>query len=192
MVRFTCALLLALTCTASFAQSDWFPPFVRANAAAAMLQRFDEVGVQLEGSPDQRQQQAQSMLQQLADRLDEWGTEGIYSHAPSLPDAGLPSFDDPILSAITAYGACSLPLHPELVTTTNEKTFVVVGETAVGIVSAFLRNEYLNAGGTDPQLKDALDTAEMNQAALKIQVEEPLRNYVAAQCGPTFEALLAQ
>jgi hypothetical protein len=188
------AFLLAtlLLVTPALAQVPWLPPELESSAAAALVARLGEAGIAPPGSDEERMQGALKVLRDLTATIDRWGLEGVVQRAPEFPQIDHPEFADPIVATVAGYGFCSLPLHPELVTTRDEKLTVVLGEYAVMMVSAFLRHRFLADGGTDEDLRALLATDEMNQLSYDIQVDEAKRNYVLAQCGPWFEEMFGE
>lgn len=183
------ALLLLLSGTPVSAQVEWLPPQYEEGAARALVERLEEIGVEMSLGEEERLEGARAMIRDLGVRIDGWGLEGTLDLAPELAGVDIPPIENRIVAAIAAYGVCALPLHPELVETNDEKLAVALGEISVVVVSAFLRQRFLDAGGTDQQLAEQLNTETMNQLSYDIQVSEEQRNYVAAECGPTFTAL---
>ena len=183
-------MCLWLAATPVLAQVPWLPPDVEQATAEAMLERFAEAGVEIPGSPFEKRQGAIRAVRDLSGRIDGWGLDGVIDRAPALARIVRPDFGgDEIVGAIASFGFCSLPLHPELVTTEEEKTTVVLGEYSVMLLSAFLRDRYLARGGTDEELRDLLATSQMDQLSYRIQSDEILRQYVVDECGPLFEDL---
>lgn len=181
---------LLLLASATLAATDWFPQQFEEGATRQLADRLVEVGVAEGKTEGERLEWSQGFVGHVVERVDGWGLEGVLERAPTLAEVDFPPTDDRILAAIAAYGACSLPLHPELVETREEKVFVAMGEISVVIVSAFLRHESLAAGRSDEEMAAYLASEAMNQLSYDIQVEEEPRNYVMAQCGPMFEAIL--
>lgn len=179
-----------LAASAALAATDWFPPQFEEGATRQLAARLVEVGVAEGKTEEERIEWSRGFVDHVVDRLETWGFEGVLERAPDLAEIEFPPTEDPILAAIASYGACSLPLHPELVEAREEKVFVAMGEIAVVIVSAFLRHQALADGASDAEMAVYLASEEMNQVSYDIQVEEELRNYVLAQCGPMFEAIL--
>lgn len=171
------------------AQVDWFPPQYAEGAANALVARLVEIGVEMSAGEQERIESARGLIRDLVARLDGWGIEGVLERTPDLVEIDLPAFEDRIIASIAVYGTCSLPLHPELVETNDELLYVALGEISVAVTSALLRHEFLAAGGTDEELTRHLNSERMNQLSYDIQVSEEKRNYVAAACGPMFEAL---
>lgn len=180
-------LLLALPAAA---QTAWFPPEFEQGATRQLSDRLVEVGVAEGKTEEERLEWSGRFVDHVVARVDAWGLRGVLARALDLAEVDFPPTEDEILSAIVSYGACSLPLHPELVETREEKVFVAMGEIAVVIVSAFLRHQSLAAGRSDEEMAAYLASEAMNQLSYDVQVEEGLRNYVVAQCGPMFEAIL--
>jgi hypothetical protein len=190
MVRiFLLCAAFALASIPGIAQVDWLPPNVEDAAAKAMVARFAEAGVEITGSDEEKLQGAIQGIRDLTSKIDGWGLDGLFERAPELPRIERPDFGNRIVATIASYGFCTLPLHPELVTTQDEKLTVVLGEFSVMLVSAFLRDRFLAGGGTDQQLKELLATEEMTQLSYDIQAKKELRDYVLAGCGPWFEEM---
>lgn len=181
--------LLLLLAGPAVGGTDWFPPQFEEGATRQLADRLVEVGAAEGKTEAERLGWSREFVGHVVARIDAWGADGVLERTPDLPEVGLPPTDEPILAAIAAYGACSLPLHPELVETREEKVFVAMGEISVAIVSAFLRHRYLAAGGSDEEMAAYLASEAMNQLSYDIQVEEAKRDYVVAQCGPMFEAI---
>lgn len=182
-------LPLLLLAGPALAATDWFPPEFEQGATRQLAERLVDVGVAEGRSEAERLDWSREFVGHVVGRIDGWGADGVLARTPDLPEVGLPPTEEPILAAIAAYGACSLPLHPELVDTREEKVFVAMGEISVVIVSAFLRHRYLAAGGSDEEMAAYLASEAMNQLSYDIQVEEAKRDYVVARCGPMFEAI---
>ncbi len=181
---------LFLFSSALAAQATWFPPELEEAAGDAMMDRFEAAGVELPGSPFERRQGARRAIRDLTGRIDGWDLEGVIERAPALSRIVRPDFGgDEIVGAIASYGFCTLPLHPELVETEEERTMVVLGETAVMLVSVFLRDRYLETGGTDEELQELLASSQMDLLSETIQRDETLRQYVVDECAPMFEAV---
>lgn len=183
------AVLMLLGVLPVGAQTDWFPPRFEVGAASQLVARVAEIGVEGTGTDEERVTRARGMIRDLATRIDDWGLDGVLELAPELAEIDLPEIEDRTVVAIARYGICSLPLHPELVTTDNERMFIALGEMSVAVVSTFLRHRFIEAGGTDEQLAALLETERMNQLSYDIQEDAERRNYVAAECGPMFTAL---
>ena len=184
--------LLLLVGTPLAAQVDWLPPEIEDAAARGMVRRLDEAGVDVPGTPDEKLRGATQAIRGLTGRIDSWGLDGIFARAPELARIERPDFGDPLVKAIADYGFCTLPLHPELVSSQDEKLTVVLGEYGVVLVSSFLRDRFLAAGGTDADLEQLLNTDAMNQLSYDIQVDADLRQYVATECGPMFQDLFGE
>jgi hypothetical protein len=173
----------------AIAATDWFPAHFEEGAARQFLGRLAEIGVEVPGSDEERLAKGIERIQDLVARVDGWNVDGVVERAPALAEVDLPRFEDRIVDALAVYGICALPLHPELVETTDELIYVAAGEIGVAIIGAFLRDRFLAGGGTDQDLAALLNTDAMNQLSYDIQVSEDQRNYVAAECGPMFSAL---
>jgi hypothetical protein len=171
------------------AQSEWFPPDRTEKAAHQMLQRLTQAGVELPNSEEDQLERARTLIGKLVTLIDTWGLEGVIRNTPSLEKIDLPDLGNPIIASMAVFGACSMPLEPNLVNTAEEKSVVVLGEMSVVVLSAFLKYQYLAAGGTEEELAETLGSAEMNRLFYEIQATEDTRNYIAVQCDPTFQAL---
>ena len=183
------ALAAWLVVSPVLARTDWFPPKAAEEAAAQMIERFTQAGIELPNSDEDKLERARATIGKLVARVDAWGLKGIVENAPALAKIDLPEFDNRIISTIAVYGVCSMPLEADLVDTAEEKSVVVLGEMSVAIISAYLRYQYLARGGTETDLADALRSEEMNRLFYEIQSTEDTRNYIAMECGPTFQAL---
>jgi hypothetical protein len=184
-------LTVALTGVAlpALGAADWFPAQFEEGAARQFIGRLAEIGVEVPGTEEEKLAKGIGRIQDLVARVDGWNADGVVGRAPALDEIDLPKFDDRIVRALAVYGICALPLHPELVETTDELVYVASGEIGVAVLAAFLRHQFLAAGGTDQDLAGLLNTDAMNKLSYDIQVSEEQRNYVAAECGPMFIAL---
>jgi len=171
------------------AQSAWLPKELEDLAATRLVDRMTELDVLPSPERDQNVAGAHRLVRDLAGRIEGWGLDGVLQRAPALSEVPFPDAGNPIVKGLMRYGVCSLPLHPELVETREEKLAIAVLEAWVGVVSMFLRDRFLKGGGTDKDLALALNSEKINQVSYDIQVDEKRRNYVMTECEPMFEAL---
>lgn len=185
MARWAAVLVSALVAFPA-AADDWLPSNVRDGLAAHLV---DELRV-LEPDEAKRPVGARKMVDRFASVLEGWGNEATLEKAPVFERIELPPTDDATLRAIASYALCTLPLHKELAADEREELYVAMGEVIVVVVSAYLRDVYLEAGGTDQGLKDYLDSEAMNDLSYRVQASDDLRAYVNEVCGPTLTAFL--
>lgn len=180
---------ILLQSSTSFAQTDWISQDRQEALARQLIERFKQVGIELPNAADDQLERGRTLIQKLVTRVDAWGLEGLIDNAPELAKIEMPEFDDRVITALAVYGACSIPLRPDLVNTASEKSVVVLGQMSVAIISAFLTHQHLASGGTEKELAETLSNSEMDRLFYEIQSIEDTRNYIAMECGPTFEAL---
>lgn len=183
------AISLLLVSSSIRAQSEWFPPDLSERAAHQMLTRLTQAGVELPNSDEDQLQRSRALIAKLVTRIDAWGLEGVTLNTPHLEKIEMPEFGNPIIASMAIFGACSMPLEPNLVNTAEEKSVVVLGEMSIVVLSAFLKDRFLAGGGTEQELADALSSDAMNRLFYEIQATEDTRNYIATECAPAFEAL---
>jgi len=191
MARQTSFLVTLVLCTAPLsAQTAWLPEDTRVAAAQSFADQLKAIDFEPHLSDPARAVGARKGIDKLATVIDQWGVDGVLERTPVFPQIPLPATSNPLVASLTSFGVCSLPLHLELATTQGEKIYVITAEFSVGLLSAFLRHQFLEAGGTDEALRDFLTSGSMNSVSLDIQASEELRAYVNEQCAPTLTALM--
>lgn len=188
------AVLVALTlllASSVNAQRSWFPESARQGASRALSERLKEADVVPEGQSDvQVMEKALGFVDATLEKVEALGEDGLSTGAPRFQRFELPNFGDATLQMLASYSVCTLPLHLELAETDEERFYVAVGEIAVVVVSAFLRDVYLRSGGTDAGLRQALDSEVMRKLSYDIQVESDLRDHAGEQCAEPMGRIL--
>ena len=191
-------LLLALLGVGASAQEpaalpSWFPPEALDGAAAqlavGMAHLEDSEGQDL-SDPARRHVAARRGVLRIAGVVDEWGVRGLVVRTPRFLKLDVPRINEPLVSTLSLYGVCSLGLYPELAKDDDERFYVALGEVTVGVISMFLRAQYLAQGGTEEELKRLLSDPGWRTLARQIAEDGGKRGHVNENCAPVISAMV--
>lgn len=166
--------------------AQWFPDGPRSAAAEQLASQLREQKLAPNAlSPDEFTARVRALIDAMATNIETLGVEGLKREAPVFVDIKMPPSDRPLLQLLNTYAMCTLPLHLELAVDDDQRLYVMVGEMAVMVVSAFLRHEYLESGGTDQEIKVAMTSERILALSNDVQVKQELRDHVSMTCaGP--------
>jgi len=170
--------------------SDWLPEPVRDAVAQELIQRMQPIETGPEIDPEERFAAARRGVDDIVERLDSWGLDGLLDRSPDISALDFPPTRKAIPAAIGRWGACSLGLYEELAENDEQLFYIALSNVSVMMVSAYFRHAYLEDSGTDDELKVYLTSNAF--AAIEAQMAEnpDLRGEVNEQCGPALSALL--
>jgi len=175
--------------------APWLPAPVEEGAAQQLADRLLALGD--DGSDaEQVLGGAREMLRRLRDAVDGWGAEGALRRAPEFAGVSLPGAARPELFAMGAWSVCNLDLYLRYDEATRAgdagaALVPALGLSAVTLVIFRLRQPFVDAGGSHPQIEAHLTGPEFETLLASIQSSAAARDAVRAGCAPALGELLA-
>lgn len=171
-------------------QTGWLLLQQSQGAAQAMVARLQAYGVSSDDSEAQQLASAHRAVLDMAARIQRWGFAQIMAEIPRFPGLPVSAREHPVAHAIAAYGTCALPLHPETAASDQERYFSVGAEFAVVLTSGFLRQRFIDDGGSDQQLKMLLDSKPMQDYAYELQRRPDQMDLTIERCQEFFKRVI--
>lgn len=190
------ALALTPLATPLSAQgSSWLPPPVEDGAARQLADRLLALG-DPSSDPERVLAAAREMLRRMRSVVESWGADGVVRRAPEFAGVATPGASRPELAAMGSWSICNLDLFLlyDQATRSGEPGDALVpalGLTAVTLVIVRLREPFVAAGGTQPEIEAHLTSPEFEALLASIQSSETARSAVRASCDPPLRELLA-
>ena len=186
-----CCLVLALPLSA---QNLDVGKFIEAQASN-MTNRLMTLDFETERDPSELLQTARHSLGVLAGRLNSWGTERIIDLASPLGEIG-DAGQDPFLTAISRYDACSVYLEMDFdnpdteIVNLDDRITAAMGTVYLEVTSWYLRDHFLAGGGRLNAVEPLFDPAFLERSRSRIASDPELLRESRILCGPVLEALL--
>lgn len=192
--RLLAVLALCAAAAPAAAELAWLPPPVQDAVARDLAAELAALPSSRRISDAERLDAARVAVAQTASRIDRWGVEGIFERSPEVArfvELGLdmPPIEDPRVAAIAAYGVCSLPLDPAAARSDGAVVEDALWGVSIALVAAYLRHDFLGAGGTDELLERDLASDRMNALSRRVVVDERLKAAVRQRCVDVYAAL---
>lgn len=175
------------------AAAQWLPPYVAEGMAQQLAGRFGSLGEVTD--PEGLVESARDLVTAMRGTIEAWGVEGTLDRAPRFERFTVPSSGNRYLDAMGGYSVCSLLLlrqleSPAFAENKNARFTSVLGLSSLTLAMIRLREPFVAAGGTDPEMEAYLAGADLEPVFAAIQEDEELLADAEAHCTPVVVASL--
>ncbi len=188
----TTLFLIILTASAgAHAQSSWLPTNVAESAAQQLGARLKTLPIEgaATSTYEQRVENARAIVGTLRDVIEGWGGDGILGRTPELSHLTMPESKNQWLDAMADYQLCNLVLFFQLAPEgeaedVNLQLTGVIGLTAITMTILYLRESFVNSGGSLEQIKAFLTSEHMERIGAQVQQNTALFEKTSEDCSP--------
>jgi len=167
--------------------AEWLPPYVEEGAAQQLADRFAMIGevtdreALVEGT--------RGILQAMRTTIERWGADGTVERAPTFERFTVRTSGNRYLDAMGSYSVCNLLLLRQLESADfaddrNARMTSVLGLSSLTLAILRLREPFVEAGGTHPQIEAYLTGADLEPVFEAIQTDPEILAHAEERCQP--------
>jgi hypothetical protein len=198
VLRFVCAAIVWAVALPALAQpaATWLPPSAEEQAAQLLAGRMSKLGATAGRTPENLIDGARLAMQDVRERLDSLGVDGVVRVAPPLSNYKAPILSHPILTAMSRYALCRFPMQAIAEDASLDREMpaqrvaATVGLLWLDAATLYLRFHYEAQGGTERQIEQQLSLEPLESLAGRIQTDAAVAQDVANQCGRMFDQFM--